>query len=344
MHLEGKTVHDDDATHVAKAQRIIVVGSGISGLSTAVSLLSAGHSVRVVAGTPAAATTSALAAAVWFPTHVGPWERVLRWGEEAFHVLSDHAASRVPGVVMRESLGLYRQAPDEPAWAAAVGGVRPARAEELPPGYRHGLRFAVPLAEMPRYLPWLVAQVRSLGGDFAVRQLSSLAELGDADVVVNCAGLGAAELVDDTAVYPVRGQIVRVANPGLTMSVRDEDHPGGRAYVHPRADDCILGGTLDEGQWDTEVDHAAGAAIIERCCDLVPALRGIRVLEHAVGLRPARATVRLEEGEPLDSGARVVHNYGHGGAGVTLSWGCAREVVTLVGDRFPDQSRPDRSR
>jgi D-amino-acid oxidase len=51
-----------------------------------------------------------------------------------------------------------------------------------------------------------------------------------------------------------------------------------------------------------------------------------------VGLRPGRSTVRLEEAEPLSSGARVVHNYGHGGAGVTLSWGCAREVVTLVGD------------
>ena len=27
----------------------------------------------------------------------------------------------------------------------------------------------------------------------------------------------------------------------------------------------------------------------------------------------------------------VVHCYGHGGAGVTLSWGCADEVVELLG-------------
>jgi D-amino-acid oxidase len=76
----------------------------------------------------------------------------------------------------------------------------------------------------------------------------------------------------------------------------------------------------------------AGAAIVDRCRDLFPALRGALVFEHVVGLRPGRSTVRLEEAEPLDSGARVVHNYGHGGAGVTLSWGCAREVVALVGD------------
>jgi D-amino-acid oxidase len=317
---------------MTKTQQIVVVGAGISGLTTAISLLDAGHAVRLVASKPSAATTSAVAAAVWFPTHVGPWERVLRWGEDTFHVFADQAARHVPGVVMRQSLGLYRHPPGDPAWAAAVGGVRPAEPDELPPGYRHGLRFAVPLAEMPVYLPWLVARVDELGGRLVQRHVRSLDELGgDADVVVNCAGLGALELMGDRAVYPVRGQIVRVSNPNLTMSVRDEEHPGGRAYVHPRRGDCILGGTLDEGRWDTAVDPAAGAAIVERCCDLVPALRGARVLEHVVGLRPGRSTVRLEEAEPLNSGARVVHNYGHGGAGVTLSWGCAREVASLVG-------------
>jgi D-amino-acid oxidase len=310
--------------------RIVVVGSGIIGLTTAVALLDVGYDVRVSSAEPAAATTSALAAAVWFPTHVGPSERVSRWGKETFDALAEQAAGRVPGVVMRESLGLYREPPSEPEWAAAVGGVRAAEPDELPPGYRHGLRFAVPLAEMPRYLPWLVARARGLGGEFVQRRLRSLDEVDGADVVVNCTGLGARELVDDPAVYPVRGRIVRVSNPGLTMSVRDEAHPGGRAYVHPRTDDCILGGTLEEHQWDTTIDPDVGAAIVARCCDLVPALRGARVLEQVVGLRPGRPAVRLEEGDPLASGARVVHNYGHGGAGITLSWGCAREVVGLI--------------
>jgi len=310
--------------------RIVVVGSGIIGLTTAVALLEAGHDVHVSSAEPAATTTSALAAAVWFPTHVGPSELVSRWGKQTFDVLAEQAALRVPGVVMRESLALYREPPAEPTWAAAVGGVRAAEPDELPPGYRHGLRFAVPLTEMPRYLPWLVARVRGLGGEFQLRRLRSLDEVDDADVVVNCTGLGARELVDDPAVYPVRGQVVRVTNPGLAMSVRDEAHPGGRAYVHPRTDDCILGGTLEEHQWDTAVDPDVGAAIIDRCCDLVPALRGARILEQVVGLRPGRPTVRLEAGDSLASGARVVHNYGHGGAGITLSWGCAREVVELI--------------
>lgn len=313
------------------ALQTVVVGSGISGLTTAISLLEAGHRVRMVAAERAMSTTSAVAAAVWFPTHVAPWERVSGWGAHTFDVLACQAAADVPGMVMRESLSLYRKPPGEPGWTAAVGNVRPARADELPAGYTYGLRYAVPLAEMPRYLPWLEARVRALGGEVTQRPLRSLDEVGDADVVVNCAGLGARELVDDPSVYPVRGQVVRVSNPGLTMSVRDEEHPGGRAYVHPRTEDCILGGTLDEGQWDTTVDPAVGAAILARCADLVPALRDARVLDQVVGLRPGRPTVRLEESQRLASGARVVHNYGHGGSGITLCWGCASEVTALVG-------------
>jgi D-amino-acid oxidase len=69
-------------------------------------------------------------------------------------------------------------------------------------------------------------------------------------------------------------------------------------------------------------------AIRERAVAVVPALRHARVVGGAVGLRPARASVRLEAEER--SGGTVVHCYGHGGAGVTLAWGCAEEVVALV--------------
>lgn len=307
-----------------------VLGSGIVGLTTAYRLLQAGWQVDLVAAAAVESSTSYLAAAVWFPTHVGPPERVGDWGRQTYAVLEDQARAGVPGTLMRETLVLGRSPLGRPDWVDAVGEVRPASSDELPPGYPYGLRFAVPLVEMPVYLPWLVAQVELLGARTVRRRVDSLQELaGSTDVVVNCSGLAAREIVGDQSVHPVRGQVVRVTNPGLTMSVRDEHHPGGRAYVHPRRTDCILGGTLEVDRWDTAVDPAEADAILARCRDIVPALEGATVLEHVVGLRPARPTVRLEESAPLQ-GSRVVHNYGHGGSGVTVGWGCADEVVRLL--------------
>ncbi|MCD2194537.1 FAD-binding oxidoreductase [Actinomycetospora endophytica] len=313
--------------------RATVIGAGIVGLAAASRLLERGWEVTVLADRPTAESTSHLAAAVWFPTRAAPRDRVLAWGAATFRELAHQAHGNVPGVVMRESLALYREDPGEPWWSAAVEGLRSARPDELPHGYSHGLRFAVPLVEMPVHLPWLAEHVAGRGARFITTRLHTLDEAPAAadrpDLVVVAPGLGARDLVPDDSVTPVRGQIVRVANPGLTLSVRDEAHPGGRAYVHPRAHDVILGGTLEEDVWDATPDPATAAAIVARCTDLVPELAGAEVLGTVAGLRPARPTVRLERATLAD-GTPVIHDYGHGGSGVTLAWGCADEVADLA--------------
>ena len=307
----------------------------MSGLCCARLLVGNGHEVVLVSADPLPLTTSYLAAAVWFPTAAGPPDAVARWGEATYDVLAAEATAGVPGVVMRESLMLYRDAEvlarPWPRWTDAVRDARPARPDELPPGYPHGLRFAVPLVEMPLYLPHLYREVLAAGARHVVRRVAGLDEVLDLapDVVVNAAGMAAGAMVGDDTVFPVRGQIVRVTNPGLRLSVRDEDHPGGRAYVHPRSEDCILGGTLEVGDWDTEPDPAEAAAILERCTDIAPALASAQVLETVVGLRPGRPEVRVE----IDHGllpVPVVHDYGHGGSGITIGWGCAQDVAALV--------------
>ncbi|WP_020391475.1 FAD-dependent oxidoreductase [Kribbella catacumbae] len=313
--------------------RVVVLGAGISGLSTATLLRQRGDDVVLVSAHATEATTSHLAAAVWFPTSAGPADKVASWGSTTYDVLAAEAERGVPGVVMRESLVVYREEPPPQPWAAAVGDIRPAKADELPAGYSHGLRFAVPLVEMPTYLPWLYRQYVDGGGHQVVRRIDALHDLLDLapDVIVNCGGLAAGKLVGDTSTYPIRGQIVRVVNPGLSMSMRDETHPAGRAYVHPRTNDCILGGTLDAGVWDTTVDDETTLSIISRCSDLVPALAGTAVIEALVGLRPGRPEVRLERDDELLPGVPVVHNYGHGGSGITLGWGCAADAVRACG-------------
>lgn len=195
-----------------------------------------------------------------------------------------------------------------------------------------GWRFTAPTVEMAAYLPWLHGRVGP-ARIFRRLRISHFTEVaGLAPIVINATGLAAGALCRDPAVRPVRGQLTIVSNPGLECSVRDVDNPAGYTYVHPRTHDVVLGGTFEPGRWDTNPDPETGRAIVRRCTELVPELAGAQVIGHRVGLRPVREPgVRLEiDHDALPGGARLVHNYGHGGAGVSLAWGCADAVVELA--------------
>jgi D-amino-acid oxidase len=230
---------------------------------------------------------------------------------------------------MREGVELWHERVPDPWWMDAVPSVRRCAEDELPPGYRDGHAFVAPVVEMPVYLRYLLDRFARAGGEIERRAIPALENAGDARVVVNCAGLGARELVGDSSMEPIRGQIVRVRNPGLERFMLDEENPEGVTYIVPRSDDCILGGTAEEGAWDTEPDPETAAGILRRSTALEPRLAEAEVLEHKVGLRPGRPEIRLER-EDAAHGPPRIHNYGHGGSGVTLSWGCAEETLRLV--------------
>jgi D-amino-acid oxidase len=308
---------------------VLVVGCGVIGLTAGVLMREMGLDVRIVTAALPLQTTSSVAAALWLPYKAYPEDRVLTWGSRTFEVFED--LSRVPesGVRMRQGVEIWREPVPDPWWASAVPGVRRCTDDALPPGYTDGHAFVAPVIEMPVYLGYLLDRFLGSGGRVEHRAVSSLEEAGEGGVVVNCAGLGARELVGDPSMEPIRGQIVRVRNPGLERFVLDEDNPEGVTYVIPRSRDCILGGTAEEGEWDTEPVPETAAAILRRCAELEPRLAGAKVLEHKVGLRPGRPEIRLEIEDVAQSPPRV-HNYGHGGSGVTLSWGCAEETLRLV--------------
>ena len=200
----------------------------------------------------------------------------------------------------------------------------------MPSGYPDGHAFTVPIIEMPVYLDHLLRRFTAAGGAVEERAFFSLDDASAGfRAVVNCAGLGARGISGDDSMTPIRGQIVRVSNPGLDNFLLDEDGPDGVTYIISRTEDCILGGTAEEGEWNTEPDPEIAEAIMRRCKELEPRLAGAEILEHRAGLRPGRPEVRLEA-EILENGIPCVHNYGHGGSGVTLSWGCAEEATRLV--------------
>lgn len=310
-------------------QRVIVVGAGVIGLSCAVRLAEAGFDAHVLARELPLETTSAVAGALWFPYRAEPAADVARWGRVTLEELLRLAdAEEEAGVLVRDGVLLHHTPPQRPSWADAVSDLTSLHPVTDPaPGYRHGLAARVPLVDMGRYLPWLQARLERAGGTVTRMPLPALPERG---VVVNATGVAARAVAADPLVHPVRGQVVVLENPGLDRwLVDDEETPDGRlVYVLPRTDTVVVGGCAVEDDWDPVPDPDLAEAILARATEVEPRLRGARVLAHRVGLRPARSAVRLETTHSGDG--TVVHCYGHGGAGVTLSWGCADEVLEQV--------------
>ncbi|MFE9494066.1 FAD-dependent oxidoreductase [Streptomyces collinus] len=300
---------------------MIVVGSGVAGLTTAVVLAESGRRVSVWAREPAERTTSAVAGGLWWPYRIEPEPLVGAWALETLRVYEELAdRSAETGVRMVEGVHRGARLDELGAWAGRVPGLR---------AVADGLAARLPLIDMPAHLAWLRARLAEAGGTVREREVTDLTAV-PAGAVVNCTGLGARSLVPDPAVRPVRGQLVLVENPGITTWFTSVDHASDAStYFFPQPAGLVLGGTAEEDAWSPEPDPATAAAIVERCAAVRPEIAGARILAHRVGLRPARDAVRLERG-PLPDGRTLVHNYGHGGAGVTVAWGCAREAAALA--------------
>ncbi|RPK88585.1 FAD-dependent oxidoreductase [Streptomyces sp. ADI98-10] len=304
---------------------VIVVGGGVIGLTTAVTLAGRGLRVRVWSRDPVGATTSAVAGALWWPYRIEPAERVGVWSLETLAVYEQLAAG--PGATgVRLVAGVHGGGRFAAlgAWAAELKG-----AVEV----AEGLRVTLPLLDMPVHLAWLERRLVAAGGAVELRAAAGFEEAAaQSPVVVNCTGLAARELVPDAGMRPVRGQLVVVENPGIEeWFARADPASATTTYFFPQPDGLVLGGTAEADDERRAPDPRTAREIVARCARIRPEIAGARVLGHRVGLRPAReAGVRIGTA-PLPGGGLLVHNYGHGGAGVTVAWGCARAAAALVG-------------
>jgi D-amino-acid oxidase len=316
---------------------VLVIGAGVCGLTTGICLAEAGLSVTIRTAAPPERTTSLAAGAVWGLVRVGPRDRVLGWGRTGLEVLSKLAAEPGTGVRMASGREVSRTPLEPYYWTDLLPGLRLCGKSELPDGFTNGWHYTAPVATMPVYLDYLRARFEQSGGTLEVAAAGSLAELvGQAPIVVNCSGTGARDLVPDPAVVPVRGQVVIVANPGIEeFFINRDEEPPWIVYMFPHGDTVLLGGTNDEGNWDEEPKSSIAERIVAHCSAIDPRLRGAEILGHRVGLRPYRPAVRLES-EPFCASPSsppqgvLWHNYGHGGAGISLSWGCAAEITAGI--------------
>ncbi len=307
----------------------VVVGAGVVGLTTAISLAEAGLATRIVTAAPPAATTSAAAGAIWGPVRCGPPERCRAWASTGLDVLSALTGEQAAGVHWLPGREVCVTPKTPPQWTDLLSDVRVLGPGDLPAGFAAGWRYTAPAVNMPVYLEYLRRRYEGLGGSVGAGTVTSLASVA-APVVVNCTGIGARDLVPDESLIPVRGQVVVVENPGISEFYLDHAD-GGPDYVYlfPHGDVVVLGGTTYEGVSDLAPRPDVAERIMRDCAAAFPSVRDARVVAERVGLRPVRPSVRLES-EALPGGRVLWHNYGHGGAGVTLSWGCATELTQAV--------------
>lgn len=329
----GCAVRPPDTVQIVVEVRapVLVIGAGVMGLTTGIVLAEAGWPVRVRTSEPPSATASSAAAAMWGPALLEPREHVVEWARRTHAELLDLADDPETGVHLTDgritarfdlSVGLPRE-------AELVPNLRRCTPNELPAPFLSGYHGTFPLVDMPRYLDYLVQRFRAAGGELLRSEVPMLADAAaESDRVVNCAGIGA-RMFGDPSVVPVWGQHVVVENPGVDEFLLELARETEFVSIMPHADRVVLGGIAAEHEWSTAPNHQLSERIMTRCAGVEPRLNGLRPLETRVGLRPARSRVRVEAEEY--AGARIVHNYGHGGSGISLSWGCSYAAAELVG-------------
>ncbi|GMQ30453.1 FAD-dependent oxidoreductase [Algoriphagus confluentis] len=310
-----------------KAKSVSVIGSGIIGLTAAIALQEAGFTVRLLAKEKFHLTLSHKVGAVWFPYTIEPRKKVDRWAAVSYERYQKESAY-ASGVSMISFLNAYKDLKEE-EWVRQlpIGTVREASRDELPKGMEKGLIADVPLTEPPLYLPYLFGKFLESGGEFEQKTFENLAQLENlGGLVVNCTGLGAKDLCQDEDLQPMRGQILRAEKLDIP-SFADPTRKGALSYIIKRSQDSIIGGTDYDQDWNEKEDPEDTSKILSR-------LRGFgiaeppKILETLVGLRPKRSSVRFEFDRDFP---HIFHNYGHGGAGFTVAWGCALELAEILG-------------
>ncbi|EAT35138.1 AAEL012674-PA [Aedes aegypti] len=331
---------------------LCVIGAGVVGLTTALELQREfrNANVTILADRFEQDTCSDVAAGLFRPgtSFSGPTEEITRkWISDAYLYWDEIRKTADASEAGVAQLSAYIFSSTDPAIVRnryiedILPVYRAATEQELtlcPGDWKYGSFYTTVLTECRLFQPWATKKFLRNGGSIITKKVDSFQEVaGQYDAVVNCTGMGAKKLCTDYKLVPIRGQVIKVKAPWVkTAFYADYD-----TYIIPGFQGVTLGGCRNYDSYNTEVCKHDSAAIRERCEALLPSLKGAPVIREAVGLRPHRDPVRVEpEMLNLVGGrVKVVHNYGHGGYGVTTSPGTAIYATKLVKDMLKSNSK-----
>ncbi|MGV9773273.1 FAD-dependent oxidoreductase [Streptosporangium sp. NPDC003464] len=332
----------------ANSEKVLVVGAGVSGLTTALCLAREGFRVTVIAEKFAPEIVSVVAGALWeWPPAVCGYHhdqislaRSKEWCVTSYGMFEELARARVPGVAMRRSNFYFRRPVDESPhdlhkMEELAGKVRgfvrdPSLAERngVSPGYGvvDAYSHMAPMIDTDQYMAWLMRQVKAHGvqvrryrveGTLAEGRAELLNRFG-AEVIVCCAGLGTAQL-RGIGMYPLRGALVRVRNGGLGGPRISEAHCVSHVegqdeqdivFIVPRNQRLlVLGGLAEKDEWDTGINLDNHRPVRE-------------MYERCLAFMPALRNARIDPDEPVRAGLRPFRN-----ENVCLEWDEADQVI-----------------
>src|SRR5690348_4703758 len=215
---------------------VLVIGAGVSGLTTAVSLAEDGLNVLIRASEPPGRTASVAAGAIWGPFMVGHQDTV-RWSYETLAVFEKLARTEAAGIELVRGIEAARDPIEMPNWVRRLPDSRECLPAELPAGFATGWWYTAPVVDMPVYPSYLEARFRDAGGRIEIGHIASLADaVAAVSIVVNCTGAGSRELVPDVSLTPVRGQLLVLDNPGLTEFFAEYGEDEDLTYFLPQGD------------------------------------------------------------------------------------------------------------
>ncbi len=322
------------------SKKIVVIGAGIIGITTAITLLEQKYTVTVISKDKPLETNSDAAVACWHPpSDRRPiLQRLCLESLPKLNELSKLGNSGISWITVLKYMKSTSSFKENP-WMKHVE-----TCGEIPESviqnalYPYMLMLKVPLADVNLYRPFLLKLFESLGGKLELRKVEKFDELIDHyDAIINCAGWETKYLLDDRRVHPIRGQTVVLEIPESYKNPVSFGigHLNAYATFRPQSYDCVIGTSYKVNDSKTALSKVEKEDIFAKVTQFLPEIKDFKIKQEKVGLRCGRWDVCIKS--EWRAKALLVHCYGHNSSGFSSSWASAEEVLKLCQAAFSNQ-------